>query len=86
MCAWLAAGGALVKPLVELMIARVKQSRVIHTDDTRVPIQAPGEKKCRSGRLWTYIGDGAYPYIVFDYSPDPVTIARESIRYMKECQ
>jgi sugar phosphate isomerase/epimerase len=22
---------------------------------------------------------------VFDYSPDPVTIARESIRYMKEC-
>jgi hypothetical protein len=70
MCAWLAAGGELVKPLVELMIARVKASRVIHTDDTRVPIQSPGEKKCRSGRLWTYIGDNDHPYIAFDYTPD----------------
>lgn len=70
MCAWLSAGGVLLEPLLKLMIERVKQSRVIHTDDTRVPIQSPGEKKCRSGRLWTYIGDAAHPYIVFDYTPD----------------
>jgi hypothetical protein len=23
---------------------------------------------------------------VFDYAPDPVTVARESIRYMRECE
>jgi transposase len=70
MCAWMAAGAKLLQPLVALLMQRVKASRVIHTDDTRVPIQAPGEKKCRSGRLWTYIGDADHPYIVFDYTPD----------------
>jgi len=70
MCAWLTAGAKLLQPLLELMTRRVQQSRVIHTDDTRVPIQSPGEKKCRSGRLWTYIGDADHPYIVFDYTPD----------------
>jgi transposase len=68
MCAWMLAGAALVKPLVDLMALRVKQSRVIHTDDTRVPVMARG--KCRSGRIWPYIGDGDNPYIVFEYTPD----------------
>ena len=70
MCAWLAATGELVRPLVELMIQRVRLSRVIHTDDTRVPIQAPGEGKCKSGRIWTYLGDRDHPYVVYDYTPD----------------
>ena len=70
MCAWLAAAGELVWPLVSLMTQRVRQSRVIHTDETRVPIQAPGEGKCRSGRIWTYLGDPPNPYTVYDYTPD----------------
>jgi transposase len=71
MCAWMLAGGQLIQPLVELIISRVKQSRVIHTDDTRVPVQDPATKgKCKSGRIWTYIGDGHHPYIVYDYTPD----------------
>src|SRR5580704_7450840 len=49
---------------------RVQASRVVHTDDTRVPIQSPGEGKCRNGRLWTYIGDGLNPYVVYDYTAD----------------
>lgn len=70
MCAWLDAAAQLVSPLVELMTQRVRGSRVIHTDETRVPIQAPGEGKCRSGRIWTYIGDPRNPYVVYDYTPD----------------
>jgi hypothetical protein len=66
----MAAAGELVKPLVELLIARVKQSRVIHTDDTPVPVQSPGEKQCRKGRIWCYLGDDANPYTVYDYTPN----------------
>jgi hypothetical protein len=49
------AAGELFKPLVELITTRVKQSKVIHTDDTRVPVQDRTVKgKCKSGRIWTY--------------------------------
>jgi transposase len=33
-----------------------------------VPVQAKG--KCRSARIWDWIGDAANPYIVFEYTPD----------------
>lgn len=70
MCAWLQAAGELVRPLVALMGDRVKRSRVIHTDETRVPVQAPGAGRCRKGRIWAYIGDHQNPYIVYHYTPD----------------
>jgi transposase len=71
MCAWMFAGSELVKPLVELMSTRVKQSKVIHTDETRVPVQDGTVKgPCKSGRIWTYIGDESKPYVVYDYTPD----------------
>lgn len=70
MCAWMRAAGELVAPLVTLMAGRVRESRVIHTDDTPVPIQSPGQKKCRKGRIWCYLGDEANPYTVYDYTPN----------------
>src|SRR5690606_6107843 len=69
MCAWLRCAGELGQPLVELMIARVKESRDVGTDDTPVPIQSPGAKKCRQGRIWCYLGDEQHPYTVYDYTP-----------------
>lgn len=71
MCAWMLAASELVKPLVNLMTGRVKQSKVIHTDETRVPVQDGTIKgACKSGRIWTYIGDESNPYVVYDYTPD----------------
>ena len=71
MCAWIAAAATLVKPLAELMASRVRQSKVIHTDETRIPVQECDEAgRCKNGRMWTYIGDEANPYIAYDYTPD----------------
>jgi transposase len=71
LCAWMMAAGELVQPLVDLMANRVRESRVIHTDETRVPVQDENIKgKCKSGRIWTYIGDRDHPYIVYHYTPD----------------
>ena len=70
MCAWMRVAGELVAPLVELMTERVRSSKVIHTDDTPVPIQSPSAKQCRKGRIWCYLGDKANPYIVYDYTPN----------------
>lgn len=71
MCAWMLAAGKLVKPLTDLMADRVRQSQAIHTDETRVPVQdSTTNGKCKSGRIWTYIGDEANPFVVYDYTPD----------------
>lgn len=69
MCAWMRCAGELVKPLIDLMTERVRKSKAIHTDDTPVPIQSPGQKQCRKGRIWCYLGDEANPYMVYDYTP-----------------
>ncbi len=70
MCAWLQASGDLIQPLVSLMTDRARRSRVIHTDEPRAPVQAPGTGRCRKGRIWTYIGDHQNPFIVYHYRPD----------------
>lgn len=67
LCGWIAAAARVVQPLYELMCNRVRQSDVLHTDDTTVPIQHEGH--CRQGRLWTYVGDEHHPYIVYDFTP-----------------
>lgn len=89
MCAWMGSCAELVTPLYRLMIDRVKQSQVIHTDDTRVPVQDGQVKgKCKSGRVWTYIGDRDHPYIVYAYTPDrtragPATWLKEYKGYLQ---
>ena len=69
LCDWAAGCASLLTPLYELMKADVLRSRLIHTDDTRVPVQEPGLNRTKSGRLWVYIGDRDHPGIVYDYTP-----------------
>jgi transposase len=69
MCDWMAQCATLLNPLYALMKRRVLESHVVHTDDTPVPVQDKSKTRTRQGRIWTYIGDYAHPYTVFDYTP-----------------
>ena len=56
----------LVEPLYELMAERVRQSHVVATDDTIMPMLSVG--KTKSARMWVYVGDEAHAYNVFDFT------------------
>jgi transposase len=56
----------LAEPLYELMGERVRQSHVVATDDTIMPMQSVG--KAKSARMWVYVGDAGNPYNIFDFT------------------
>jgi transposase len=68
MCDWMAACAELLSPLCELLKGHVLRSKVLHTDDTTVPVRDEKLSKHRYGRLWDYIGDADHPGVVFDYT------------------
>jgi transposase len=68
MCDWMAACAELLTPLWQLLKCWVLQSKVLHTDDTTVPVRDETRSQHRNGRLWDYIGDADHPGIVFDYT------------------
>jgi transposase len=65
---WMAASANLLTPLWQLLKEQVLQSKVLHTDDTTVPVRDETRSKHRYGRLWDYIGDAEHPGIAFDYT------------------
>ena len=64
----MAAGAGLRLPHWQLLKKHVLQSKVLHTDDTTVPVRDESRSSHRYGRLWDYIGDAGHPGIVFDYT------------------
>jgi transposase len=66
MCVWMRDIAELAMPLQQLMIQRVLASHVIGTDDTVLPMLAPG--KTTQARIWIYRGDDDHPYNVFDFT------------------
>lgn len=70
-------------PLNDALYRYVMNTRKVHTDDIPVKVLAPGRKKAKTGRIWTYVrddrnaGSSEPPAVWFAYSPD----RQENIRY-----
>ena len=54
---WLGHVAWLLKPLGGLIARHVVAGRVIHADDTPVPVLAPGAGRTKTGRQWVYLRD-----------------------------
>jgi transposase len=63
---WCGDVAELVEPLYQLMGERVRQSHVVATDDTILPMLSVGHT--HSARMWVYVGDAAHPYNVFHFT------------------
>jgi len=88
MCGWMAACGDLLNPLYRLMVEDVLASKVVHTDDTVVPVQDENRNKTRQGRAWVYVGDHNHPHTVFDFTPNrsrdgPLTFLESFTGYLQ---
>ena len=66
MCQWMADVADLVKPVYDAMVREVKQSHVVATDDTIMPMLE--EKKTKKARMWIYRGDDAHAHNVFAFT------------------
>lgn len=65
---WMSAVADLMRPVWKLMKQRVLQSRVIHTDDTKVKLIDSALRESRTARFWAYLGDTQHPYTVYDFT------------------
>ena len=68
---WVGQTGVQLQPLVEALREAVLAERVIHADETPVPMLAPGEKKTHRAYVWAY---STTPFadlkaVVYDFSP-----------------
>jgi transposase len=70
MCDWMRSTSKILLTLFEHLILRIKQSKVIWTDDTPVRVlDRELKKRCRTGRIWVYRGDEKNPYILYRFTP-----------------
>jgi len=68
LCDWLMASGELLRPLYDVLVGLVLQSRALHTDDTPLKMRDPKTGALSTARMWAYLGDKAHPYNVFDFT------------------
>lgn len=68
MCDWMRHCAELAAPVYQLMKERVLSSKAVQTDDTPVAVLDPELTRTRKGRIWSYVGDAANPFTVYDYT------------------
>ena len=66
LCDWVASAADLLEPLYDVMCHRVCHSHVIHTDDTGIKMLSEGQ--CLNCKFWTYVGDKANPFAIYEFS------------------
>jgi len=76
MCGWMRQTADLLAPLYQRLKARALDSKVVQTDDTPVAVLDPELPKTRTGRIWTYVGEGA---TVYDYTPTRQRAGRSGV-------
>ena len=57
MADWVGRSTALLEPLADAIGRMVRQGPALFADDTPVKMLAPGNKKTRTARVWTYVRD-----------------------------
>jgi len=68
---WLTQIYDAVRPLEDVLKAAVRETGIIFTDDTPIPLQVKGNGKTKKARLWVYVRGGPGPPLVsFDFSKD----------------
>lgn len=76
MTGWVSKMADLLAPLAARIERHVLEGPAIHTDDTVVPVQAPGLKRTKKGRVWAHVrderpwGSAIPPAAFYKYSPD----------------
>jgi transposase len=69
MCDWLGIAADMVVPLVKRMQELIRQSPIINTDDTKIPIKSKKRKgSTYNGYLWVYLDNKGN--VVFDFTPN----------------
>jgi transposase len=68
LCGWMAAAADRLRPLYQAMLDDILLSRVVQTDETRLPVLERGSDKTKSGRLWAFVGDRNHPHNAYLYT------------------
>lgn len=70
LCGWLGSLATLSQPLVMRMKELLLQSKVIHTDDTKIKMIVAGNSIAQEAKFWPYLGDWLHRYAVYDFTID----------------